>query len=191
MSKSQSSFMLLITFIIWYSFNAGYNVYNNYTKLDMALPFTIASSQLIVGLVYVLPLWLLGIRSIPRLSFSDFVTLLPIIILNTIGHVCSVIAMFQKGGGSFTHVIKASEPVVSVIVGVFMFGVVPKPLTAISLLPITYGVAYASTLGNLNVETMTREFTSLAAILAMISNVAFVLRSALRKKLTAEFKVCN
>jgi len=181
--------MLLLTFVVWYAFNAGYNVYNNYTKLDMALPFAIASSQLIVGLVYVLPLWALGIRSIPKLSLSDFVTLAPIIILNTIGHVCSVIAMFQKGGGSFTHVIKASEPVVSVIVGVFMFGALPKPLTAISLLPITYGVAYASTLGNLNVETMTREFTSLAAILAMISNVAFVLRSALRKKLTAEFKV--
>ena len=52
----------------------------------------------------------------------------------------SVIAMFEKGGGSFTHVIKASEPVVSVILSLFITGAVPKPLTVLSLLPITYGM---------------------------------------------------
>ena len=108
--------------------------------------------------------------------------------------------MFQVGGGSFTHVIKASEPVVSVILGLIINGVVPKPLTALSLLPITYGtfhtnafisdtsrvprlqyiiaklvqlyniyftyagVAYASTLGNLSVDTMSRELTTKAAM---------------------------
>jgi hypothetical protein len=50
--------------------------------------------------------------------------------------------VFEKGGGSFTHVIKAAEPVVSVILGLFINKDVPKPLTALSLLPITYGVAY-------------------------------------------------
>ena len=38
-----------------------------------------------------------------------------------------------------------------------------KPLTALSLLPVTYGVAYASTLGNLNVASMSREFSTKAA----------------------------
>ncbi len=84
-------------------------------------------------------------------------------ILNAGGHAAAVCAMFEIGGGSFTHVIKASEPVVSVIMGLLFTGVVPKPLTALSLLPITYGVAYASTLGNLNVATMSRELTSKAA----------------------------
>jgi hypothetical protein len=72
-------------------------------------------------------------------------------------------AMFEKGGGSFTHVIKASEPVVSVLLGLALMGIVPKPLTALSLLPITYGVAYASTLGQLNIATMSKELTSKAA----------------------------
>ena len=98
-------------------------------------------------------------------------------------------AMFQKGGGSFTHVIKASEPVVSVIVGLFMFGTIPKPFTTLSLLPITYGVAYASTLGNLSIASMKKELTTPVAIMAMIGNIAFALRSAFRKKLTTEFKV--
>lgn len=60
-------------------------------------------------------------------------------------------------------VIKASEPVVSVILGLIVNGIVPKPLTAASLLPITYGVAYASTLGQLDVKTMSRELTTKAA----------------------------
>ena len=52
--------------------------------------------------------------------------------------------------------IKASEPVVSVILSFLVNGIVPKPLTSVSLLPITYGVAYASTLGNINVKSMTK-----------------------------------
>lgn len=84
-------------------------------------------------------------------------------LLNAGGHACAVIAMFQVGGGSFTHVIKASEPVVSVILGLFINGAVPKPFTALSLLPITYGVAYASTLGQLDVTTMSRELGTMAA----------------------------
>jgi hypothetical protein len=62
-----------------------------------------------------------------------------------------------------TPVIKASEPVVSVILGLIVNGIVPKPFTAASLLPITYGVAYASTLGQLDVKTMSRELTTKAA----------------------------
>lgn len=85
-------------------------------------------------------------------------------LLNAAGHASAVCSMFQKGGGSFTHVIKASEPVVSVLLGLVLLGVVPKPLTALSLLPVTYGVAYASTLGNLNIATMSKELTTAAAL---------------------------
>jgi solute carrier family 35, member E1 len=110
-----------------------------------------------------LPLWVTGIRKLPKITFDDFVKLAPIALLNAGGHTCAVVAMFEKGGGSFTHVIKASEPVVSVLLGLLINGVVPKPLTGLSLLPITYGVAYASTLGNLNVKTMSAELTTKAA----------------------------
>lgn len=152
-------------------------------------PYAIAFAQLAVGLPYAFPLWIFGIREMPSLSFGDVITLLPIAILNAGGHLCAVIAMFTPGGGSFTHVIKASEPVVSVILGLLINGVVPKPLTALSLLPITYGVAYASTLGNLNVATMSKELTTMAAKMAMASNVAFALRSIVRKNLKPDFKV--
>lgn len=190
MSKSNSSggaLQLLALFVAWYAFNAGYNVYNARLKV-FPFPLAISALQLLIGLVYAIPLWVLGLRSPPKLTFSDLVRLFPVAALNALGHSVTVVAMFQKGGGSFAHVIKASEPVVSVILGLFINGIVPKPLTALSLLPVSYGVAYASTLGKLNMEVMAREFTSVAAVMAMIGNISFALRSILRKNLTAEFK---
>ena len=50
------------------------------------------------------------------------------------------------------------------------------------------GVAYASTLGNLNIETMSREFATKAAFFAMIGNVSFALRSIMRNRLDLAFK---
>ena len=177
--SSPSYLYLLILFIVWYGFNAGYNVYNAYIKV-IECPWAIAASQLLMGLGYAIPLWILGIRKTPKISFNDVIRLLPVAVLNTIGHTCAVFAMFQKGGGSFTHVIKASEPVVSVILGLLTLGIVPKFLTALSLLPITYGVAYASTLGDLSIAKMSTELTTFAAKAAMASNVSFAYRSILR-----------
>lgn len=182
-----STLAMVMQFVLWYALNAGYNVYNQGCKV-MAFPYFVAFAQLAVGLVYCIPLWVLGIRKAPKMDFNDVITILPIVILNAVGHSFSVVAMFEKGGGSFTHVIKASEPVVSAILGLLINGAVPKPLTSLSLLPITYGVAYASTLGNLSIATMSKELTTKAATYAMIGNISFALRSIMRKRLPAEFK---
>jgi len=151
-------------FIIWYGFNAGYNVYNSKTKSSLSYPIFISILQLTIGLVYVVPLWLLRIRKLPKLTFTDICNLLPIVSLNAIGHTSTVIAMFEKGGGSFTHVIKASEPVVSSILSLIINKILPTPLAGLSLLPITYGVAYASTLGDLSIQSMAKELTTKAAM---------------------------
>lgn len=157
-------------------------------KKDFAFPWMTATLQLFVGLLYSVPLWFAGIRKWPQLNFDDIMKLLPIAMLNAGGHAMTVNAMFEKGGGSFTHVIKASEPVVSVLLSFLVNGIVPRPLTAFSLLPITYGVAYASTLGNMNVATMSKELTTKAAKMAMASNFAFSMRSIVRKNLPSDFK---
>ena len=60
---SLSPLVLVLLFTIWYSFNAGYNVYNATLKV-FPLPITIAALQLLVGLLYVFPLWILGIRKV-------------------------------------------------------------------------------------------------------------------------------
>lgn len=166
------------------------NVYYAHMKRDFQFPWASAAMQLLVGILFrALPLWGLKLRKMPNVTLGDIGKLLPIAILNAAGHACTVVAMFQKGGGSFTHVIKASEPVVSVFLALLVNQVVPKPFTALSLLPITYGVAYASTLGNLNVASMSKEFTTIAAKMAMASNFAFSMRSILRKNLPKDFQV--
>jgi solute carrier family 35, member E1 len=157
-----TSLLVLILILILLLFHSD-NVFNAFTKKDFQFPWTTATAQLAIGLLYLIPIYGLKLREVPNLTFEDVVKLLPIAAMNAVGHVSAVVAMFEKGGGSFTHVIKASEPVVSVFLGLVVSGVVPKPLTALSLLPITYGVAYASTLGNLNVATMSTELTSRAA----------------------------
>lgn len=187
-STSSNFLHYLVLFAVWYAFNAGYNVFNAHVKV-FPFPITISILQLVTGLVYAVPLWLLGVREAPRLGLNDILRLLPIAALNALGHTATVIAMFQKGGGSFAHVIKASEPVVSVILGILINGIIPYPVTAVTLLPISYGVAYASTLGQLDFVTISRELTTVAAGMAMIGNVSFALRSLLRKNLSKEFKV--
>ena len=178
-NNTMDAVSLSILFVAWYGFNAGYNVYHAYMKV-FPHPIAIAVLQLVVGLFYALPLWMLGVRKAPKITFADLARLLPIALLNGIGHASAVYAMCQKGGGSFTHVIKASEPVVSVLLGLIINGTVPKPLTALTLLPISYGVAYASTLGNLSVASMAKELTTVTALMAMVSNVAFAMRSILK-----------
>lgn len=179
---------MVALFSAWYGFNAAYNVFNAFLKKDFPFPWAISLLQLAVGLLYSVPMWFLGMRKWPSINFDDLMKLLPIAMLNAGGHALTVNAMFEKGGGSFTHVIKASEPVVSVLLSFLVNGLVPRPLTAVSLIPITYGVAYASTLGNLNVATMAKELTTKAAKMAMASNFAFSMRSIARKNLPADFK---
>ena len=187
-AKFAGPLKLVGLFTLWYAFNAGYNVYNSFMKADLQKPWFISTVQLLVGLLYAAPLWATGLRALPKLTTEDIKLLLPIAALNAFGHAAAVCAMFEVGGGSFTHVIKASEPVVSVILNGFINRIVPKPLTAVSLLPITYGVAYASTLGKLNAATMSKELTTKAAKMAMFSNIAFSLRSILRKNLPKDFQ---
>ena len=153
-----------VVILLWYGFSASYNVYNQKMKV-FNYPFTVSLIQLVVGLAYCLPLWGLNLRDLPSLSLSKIVTnFTPIAFLNAAGHTFAVAAMFQKGGGSFTHVIKASEPVVSVTLGLLINGSVPPPITTLMLLPIVYGVAYASTLGELSIDKMSVELTTQAAL---------------------------
>ena len=179
---------LSLTFAVWYGFNAAYNVFNQFVKADMQFPWAMACMQLVFGLFYVVPLWALKLRPAPHLSLGDIISLLPIAFVNALGHAMTVCALFEKGGGSFTHVIKAAEPVVTTIMNIIMQGTMPAPLTALSLLPVTYGVAYASTKGNLNPDVMAKELTTKAAKMAMTSNIAFSVRSIYRREIDANFR---
>lgn len=160
-------------FALWYAFNIAYNIYNK-KALTMApeLTWTVGLLQLVVGLIYVLPLWSLGLRKAPIVSNDDIKKLLPVTACHALTHIGAIISL-GAGAVSFTHIVKAGEPAVSALLsGVFMKSFLPLPVY-LTLLPVIGGVALAS-LGELS-------FSLLAFGSAMVSNVASAARGIVGK----------
>jgi len=159
-------------FALWYLFNIGYNIYNKQALNALPIPWTMALLQLFVGIPYCFTLWLTGLRKAPKLSTADVKTLMPISLGHLGTHIGAVISL-GAGAVSFTHIIKASEPVVSAALSAVMLGAVYSPITYLTLLPIVGGVALAS-LKELS-------FTWLGFWAAILSNVSSALRAIMAK----------
>jgi len=167
-------------FALWYLFNIGYNIYNKQALNALAFPWTIATIQMATGILYFVPLWLLGLRKAPKLSVADLKTLLPIALCHTGVHVGAVIAL-GAGAVSFAHIVKASEPVVTCGANALLLGEVLPMKVYATLLPIIGGVAIAS--------MKELSFTVLALASAMLSNVSSSLRGVLSKKTMSGKKI--
>jgi len=160
-------------FALWYLFNIGYNIYNKQALNVLDFPWTVATIQMGTGILYFLPLWLLGTRKAPKLSGDDLKTLFPIAVCHTGVHVGAVIAL-GAGAVSFAHIVKASEPVVTCLLNFLLLGEKLPALVYATLLPIIGGVAIAS--------MKELSFTVLALASAMLSNVSSAARGVLSKK---------
>merc|ERR1719231_1510644 len=175
-AESDGGMMETITtgsfFALWYLFNIGYNIYNKKALNALPIPYTMAALQLLVGIPYVAALWATGLRKAPVLSNDNIKTLIPISLGHLGTHIGAVISL-GAGAVSFTHIIKASEPVVSAALSAVMLGAVYSPITYLTLLPIVGGVALAS-LKELS-------FTWLGFSAAMLSNLSSALRGILAK----------
>ncbi|KAL1526800.1 hypothetical protein AB1Y20_015494 [Prymnesium parvum] len=172
----KSSLMETLTtgsfFALWYLFNIGYNIYNKKALNALPIPWTMALLQLFVGIPYCFALWLTGIRKAPKLSQENIKTLVPVSLGHLGTHIGAVISL-GAGAVSFTHIVKASEPVVSAALSAVMLGAIYSPITYLTLLPIVGGVALAS-LKELS-------FTWLGFGAAMLSNLSSALRGILAK----------
>lgn len=160
-------------FALWYLFNIGYNIFNKKALNVLPMPYTIATLQLFVGIPYCFFLWTTGLRKAPKLSTDNIKTLIPVSLGHLGTHIGAVISL-SAGAVSFTHIVKASEPVVSAALSAVMLGAYYSPITYATLLPIVGGVALAS-LKELS-------FTWLGFIAAMGSNLSSALRGILAKK---------
>lgn len=160
-------------FTLWYMFNIGYNIYNKRALNVFPMPWTIATFQLFAGIPYVLLLWSTGVRKTPKLTQENLKTLFPVACGHLGTHIGAVISL-GAGAVSFTHIVKASEPVVSAALSAVMLGAFYSPITYLTLLPIVGGVALAS-LKELS-------FTWLGFGAAMLSNVSSALRGILAKQ---------
>ncbi|KAJ8600108.1 hypothetical protein CTAYLR_003467 [Chrysophaeum taylorii] len=176
---------------LWYVFNVGYNVYNKILSKGLDYPMMIALVSLGVGPLYFLPLWALGIRKAPKLSPEDLKACTVLSMLHTVGHVAAVVAM-SAGAVSFTHIIKALEPMFSVIFGVLINNKIDPISVNIWLLPIIAGVAWAAVGSKIVAgDDILGDINPIAFAGAMTSNIAFALRGILSKKFKAETKAEN
>mmetsp|Transcript_27748 Transcript_27748/g.31144 ORF Transcript_27748/g.31144 Transcript_27748/m.31144 type:complete len:390 (-) Transcript_27748:366-1535(-) len=167
-------------FALWYAFNIAYNIYNKKALNVLAYPWTVATIQMCAGVLYFVPLWILGLRKAPKLNFEEIKTLIPIALCHTGVHVGAVIAL-GAGAVSFAHIVKASEPVVTCALNYLFLGqVLPLPVY-LTLLPIIGGVAIAS--------MKELSFTVLALAAAMLSNVSSSARGVLSKKTMSGKKI--
>ena len=169
----------------------GYNVYNKTLSSMLAYPYTIATLSMGAGLMYFIPLWMLGIRKAPVLDAIDVKKIAGLATLHSVGHVATVIAM-AAGAVSFTHIIKALEPLFSVIFG-FIINRKTDPISVnIWLLPIIGGVAWSAVGSQIaSGQNIIADINPIAFAGAMGSNVCFSLRGLLSKQVKAEAKSEN
>jgi len=139
----QRTLKLGVLFFMWYFLNTCYNIGNKLVLTAFPMPWTAATWELFFGFPYVFLLWSSGLRKTPKLSMQSIKLLAPSGVLLAMTHVGGVIS-FGLGAISFTHVLKATEPVWSALLSAVIFrDFLPLPVY-LSLVPIIAGVSLAS-----------------------------------------------
>ena len=143
--------MLSAYLLVWYLGNVYYNIYNK--KACIALGknaagasnahWALSAVQLLTGVIFVLPMWLLGLRKSPELTADNWKSLAPVGLWASLAHAFSVLAL-GAGAVSFGQIVKAGEPVFAAGTNAVLLGQIDHPMVYLALLPIIGGVGLAS-----------------------------------------------
>lgn len=169
---------LAAVFALWYIQNVIFNIYNKKTLTVFPYPWLLASFQLLVGSVWMAALWASGIQPFPRVNRKFFLALLSPALFHAVGHIAACIS-FSNSAVSFTHVIKSSEPVFSVVFSALHGQFYPIHVW-LSVIPIVAGCGLAA--------VTEISFSAAGLYGALISNVGFVLRNIYSKQSLYDFK---
>ncbi|OMO51116.1 Drug/metabolite transporter [Corchorus capsularis] len=181
-AKSKAkTLQLALVFGFWYFQNIVFNIYNKKALNVFPFPWLLASFQLFAGSIWMLVLWGLKLQPCPKITKPFIVALLGPALFHTIGHISACVS-FSKVAVSFTHVIKSSEPVFSVVFSSFLGDTYPLKVW-LSILPIVMGCSLAA------ITEVSFNFQGLWG--ALISNVGFVLRNIYSKKSLQNFREVN
>ncbi|KAJ8774637.1 hypothetical protein K2173_017083 [Erythroxylum novogranatense] len=169
-------FPFLVTgffFFAWYFLNVIFNILNKKVYNYFPYPYFVSVIHLLVGVVYCLVSWAVGLPKRAPIDKELLTLLTPVGICHALGHVMSNVS-FAAVAVSFTHTIKALEPFFNAAASQFVLGQqIPLSLW-LSLAPVVIGVSMAS-LTELS-------FNWTGFISAMVSNIAFTYRSIYSKK---------
>lgn len=131
--------------VLWYALNVMYNLDNKLALNMLPLPWTVSTFQLFFGWLFFGFSWITGLRPIPRFHSADlfFTRVAPQGLCHFFVHIGAVISM-GCGAVSFTHIVKATEPVVTAVLSGLFLHQVFSWQTYLSLVPIVVGVTMAS-----------------------------------------------
>ncbi|KAE8673196.1 Xylulose 5-phosphate/phosphate translocator [Hibiscus syriacus] len=172
---------LALVFGFWYFQNIVFNIYNKKALNVFPFPWLLASFQLFAGSIWMLVLWSLKLQPCPKITKPFINALLGPALFHTIGHISACVS-FSKVAVSFTHVIKSSEPVFSVVFSSFLGETYPLKVW-LSIVPIVMGCSLAA------ITEVSFNFEGLWG--ALVSNVGFVLRNIYSKRSLQNFKEVN
>jgi len=171
---------LYFYFALWYAFNIVFNLFNKSTLNIFPYPWFISTFQLFAGVVFMAVLWITKLYPAPKVSKEFMIALIPVAFFHTVGHVSACVS-FSKMAVSFTHIIKAAEPVLAVILSGPLLGETFALPVYLSLLPIVAGCSLSA---------MKEVSFNVAGFQgAMISNVGMVLRNIYSKKSLNNFVI--
>ncbi|KYO02280.1 triose phosphate transporter [Plasmodium gaboni] len=170
---------LALLFLTWYTLNVLYNVDNKKALNMVKLPWFISSLQLYVGWIFIFIYWISGMKKIPKIySYDIFIkNILIQSVCHIFVHFGAVMAM-SATSVSFTHVVKACEPVFTAIFSILLLKQYLKINKYIALLIIVGGVVCAS--------MKELHFTWIAFWCATLSNFGSSMRSIFAKKMMTQ-----
>lgn len=164
---------------LWYAFNIVFNILNKSTLNVFPAPYFLSTLQLAASGLFMVFLWVTKLQPAPRVTPALAKALLPVALFHTVGHVSACVS-FSQMAVSFTHIVKAAEPVFSVALAGPLLGETYPVYVWLSLLPIVAGCSLAAMK---EVSFAWGGFNN-----AMISNLGMVLRNIASKKCLNEFK---
>jgi hypothetical protein len=118
---------------LWFLFSCVFNIVNKLTLNAFPMPLFISTWQLLASSMFMVVLWVTKLHPAPTLPPGVVRSLLPVAFCHSIGHVAACVS-FTKMAVSFTHIVKASEPVFTVALSGPILGAVPAwlPLPQLS-----------------------------------------------------------
>lgn len=174
---SKDNLQLSAYLFVWYLGNVFYNIYNK--KACIALGknaagasnahWALSAIQLFFGVLFVLPMWLTGIRKSPDMTIDNWKEIAPVGLWASLSHAFSVLAL-GAGAVSFGQIVKAAEPVFAAGTNAVLLGQIDHPVVYLALLPIIGGVGLAS-LKELSFSVTALVAASLANQAAAFKNV--------------------
>lgn len=176
---TKSKTEITVYFALWYAFNIVFNILNKSTLNVFPFPWFMSTVQLACGVVWMLGLWMLKLHPVPKINKAFLLALAPVALFHTVGHVSACVS-FSKVAVSFTHVIKSSEPVFSVVLSGLLVGDRFSLPVWLSLIPIVSGCSLAA------IKELNFDMAGLNG--ALVSNVGMVLRNIFSKKSLNDFK---